>query len=275
MKILLIGARGFVGSAVAKKLTNHQVHTLDNHPGPKNHLQADILDTKRLIECFSGFDAVINFVGLSPLFQPKISYHTIHVQGAKSICEAANKTNLSYLAHISALGASTKADTKYLQTKAHAEKQLQNFNNKLLIIRPSLIFDEQSQLIQLLATASLTRLFADVSARMQPVYREDLASWITNAISKQHTGVYELAGPEVLTLSEVARIIYAKNNRRLFMLPSWTAHLLASVLAKLPKTRITADQVRSLDSNNILSSSSSATQVVFDTSLRKWAQQGV
>jgi NADH dehydrogenase len=270
MKILLIGGRGFFATAVADQLRAHDVYTLDRDVGGNNHFQADILDEQRLVECFTGMDVIVNFVGLSPLYTPAVSYEKIHVQGVASIVQAANQVHIPFLAHVSALGASTDASTEYLRTKARGEQSIHTFDGASLIIRPSVLFDTNSEFLMTLAKFSWTRMFPKVTAHMQPVYRLDIARWFAHAFTHNMQGTYELAGPDIMNLTDIAELVYTLQGHSMLRLPSWTAHLSATVFAKLPSTRISADQVRSLDFDNVLEPDSDAFQIISPTSMFDW-----
>lgn len=273
MKVALIGGRGFFGSAVANQLREQgvQVRTIDRSEGPENHVQASILDTRALTKAVSGCDAVVNFVGLTPVRQPRtVSYEQIHIDGAASAALACEQAGVSLLVHISALGASMQATTKYLRTKAAGESAIEVFSGSRLVVRPSILVDVDNELIQMLRKASVTRLFVRTTGMLQPVYRQDAAHLIADAILSQRTGVVELGGPDVCTLSDLARLVYSTMDRKCFLLPLWLARLGATTLAILPRTGIGFDQVRSLSLHNALVPNKEVDQVVLDTSVRDW-----
>ncbi|HET9273407.1 MAG TPA: complex I NDUFA9 subunit family protein, partial [Methyloceanibacter sp.] len=66
---------------------------------------------------------------------------------------------------------------------------------------------------------------------------------------------YELGGPEVLTLKEVMQRVldYTMRTRWLVPLPFWLAKLQAAFLQLLPKPLLTIDQVRLLQTDNVVS----------------------
>lgn len=272
MKIVLVGGRGFLGSAVAKNLFKHEVVTVDRSPGDSTHQQADILDTKRLTSIFAGAQAVVNFVGLSPLKQPSVSYQKIHVDGTKSVCEAAKKAGVKQVVYISALGVSNP-QTIYLRTKLSAEQLLKKYEFSSLIIRPSVLFDTNSEFVEMIQKFSWTRMFPNIQTHVQPVYRQELAEWIAKALVDKTSGTYEFGGPQVLSIVDIAQLLYSHKGHSMLRLPSWTARLGANLLAKLPSTHITTDQVRSLDLNNVLKDSSDAQQRILSTSLFDWVVQ--
>ncbi|MFT4250373.1 MAG: NAD-dependent epimerase/dehydratase family protein [Candidatus Woesearchaeota archaeon] len=274
MRVLVLGGRGFLGEALVNKLQEtHEVHTLDTSLGGEKHIQASVLDKQALRQAFSGFSCVVHLVSLSPLREPKIPYTTIHVQATKNVVSAAKEANVSYVVYVSALGASTNAPTSFLRSKARAEQVILQ-HQQTLIIRPSLIVDEQNELIRALKKLSLTRLFVNLPSRVQPVVREELAEFVSKQLTKKTIGVVEVAGSEILSLGAIGKITYSSLGRGCVLLPSWTARLSARILSKLPGSRIGADQVRSLDIHNTLQEPSRGVrQVVLPTSFSSWANK--
>jgi len=68
-------------------------------------------------------------------------------------------------------------------------------------------------------------------------------------------GAYELGGPEILTLKEVMQrvLTYTMRKRLLVPEPFWLAKLQGAFLQVLPKPPLTIDQVRLLQTDNVVS----------------------
>ena len=69
------------------------------------------------------------------------------------------------------------------------------------------------------------------------------------------TALYELGGPEIVTLKEVmARVLdYTMRKRLLVPIPFWLAKLQGALLQLLPSPPLTLDQVRLLETDNVVS----------------------
>jgi NADH dehydrogenase len=99
--------------------------------------------------------------------------------------------------------------------------------------------------------------------KLQPVYVGDVATAIADAVdggAKQGT-VYELGGPEVLTMREIMATILSiiERRRMLVSLPFGLAKLQALFLQFAPGAlRLTPDQVELLRSDNIVSDAAKA-----------------
>lgn len=108
MKIALIGATGFIGSAILKEALarSHHVTALVAHPeklSPASNLQAaasDVQDLASLTQQLSGFDAVIS------AFSGHANSDTLgyYVAGIKNIIQAANETKAPRLLVVGGAG---------------------------------------------------------------------------------------------------------------------------------------------------------------------------
>jgi putative NADH-flavin reductase len=110
MKIAVIGATGFVGSALLKELTDrgHEVTAIARHPekltvrGPLVHpVAADILDVQQVAGLLKGNDAVVS--AYNPGWDdPKIYEH--YMAGARAIQEAVRVSGVKRLIVIGGAG---------------------------------------------------------------------------------------------------------------------------------------------------------------------------
>ncbi|HET6256745.1 MAG TPA: NAD(P)H-binding protein [Puia sp.] len=110
MKIALIGATGFVGTALLKELTDrgHEVTAIARHPeklvvkGALVHpVAADILNVEQVARVLKGQDAVVS--AYNPGWDDlKIYEH--YITGARAIAEAARKSGVKRLIVIGGAG---------------------------------------------------------------------------------------------------------------------------------------------------------------------------
>lgn len=95
MRILVTGAAGLVGSAVAASLRHaHEAVGLDMRPGPQVDLVADIRDTRRL----GGFDAIVHVAALHAPHVgviPDAEFRSVNVDGTARLLDAALAAGVS------------------------------------------------------------------------------------------------------------------------------------------------------------------------------------
>jgi NADH dehydrogenase len=101
------------------------------------------------------------------------------------------------------------------------------------------------------------------ATRLQPVYVGDVATAVADAVDgKTKAGaVYELGGPEVLSMRQIMELILSITERRrmLVSLPFGLAKLQALFLQFAPAAfKLTPDQVELLRSDNVVSDAAKA-----------------
>ena len=130
-----------------------------------------------------------------------------------------------------------------------------------MILRPSLIFGAEDQFFNLFAglaqVAPALPLIGGGHTRFQPVFVGDVAEAVARALegAARPGTIYELGGPDIRTLRELLEMMLHEIGRSplLVPLPFALARLKASFLQLLPNPLLTVDQVRLLETDNIVS----------------------
>ena len=264
MKVYVTGGTGFVGSHLAHKLiwAGHDV-TLGGLSTegvidlPEDAEVEEIDVTKPETLDFSGHDAVIHLVGLSPLFEPKVPYHNIHVEGTENVMEACEEAGIDRYIHMSALGANPKGDTEYLRTKGEAQTLVKNSDLDWTVFSPSVIFGEGGQFIDFtesLLTPFVTAL-PGANPKFQPLYVEDIGDLFVETVEdeKHIHQTYDLGGPEVRSMKDIAKLIERSKGRDLTILPVPMPFVeIGMKVSEQMGLKFGMDQYRSLKKNNIV-----------------------
>jgi NADH dehydrogenase len=177
------------------------------------------------------------------------------------VAEAARAAGAKALVHISAIGASPDAPSVYARTKAAGETAVKDLYPGAVIFRPSIVFGPEDDFFNRFAKlARITPalpLIGGGKTRFQPVFAGDVAKAVIAGLTgnANASAPYELGGPEVLTLKEVMERVLAYSMRKRLLVPEpfWLAKLQAAFLQWLPKPPLTIDQVRLLQSDNVVS----------------------
>jgi len=130
-----------------------------------------------------------------------------------------------------------------------------------VILRPSIVFGPEDDFFNRFAAlariAPVLPLIGRGNTRFQPVFVGDAAKAVVAALSGEaKPGTpYELGGPEVLTMRQVMErvLTYTMRKRPLVTVPFWLAKLKGAFLQLLPKPLLTVDQVRLLETDNVVS----------------------
>lgn len=206
MKHLVIG-KGFIGSAIGETLEG-EVKYLDRTTG---EYQQDVTEEFSIEE---EFDTVYHTVGLAPGFATQEQYEKVHVEGTRNILDAVNAEKIIY---ISALN--PELDHPFFQTKKEAEELVRESEMKHTILRPSTVIGKGNKLLDLMRKGSITRVFPEVKAEMQPILLEDLVDAAEKVSSGRDNETLNMAGPEKMTVSEMAEKLYRQEGRNCTVIP--------------------------------------------------------
>jgi uncharacterized protein YbjT (DUF2867 family) len=254
--LLILGGTGFVGRAVCELLVERngggsgQIIVPSRAPASAKHLQllptlrlaeADVHDEAQLTALVRGCDAVVNLVAI--LHGSAADFERAHVELPRKLARACAATGVRRVVHVSALGVSASAPSRYLRSKAAGEAVLAGAGLALTVLRPSVIFGAHDRFLNLFAT--LQSVFpvlplAGADARFQPVWVQDVAAAIVRCLDDASTiaKTYECAGPQVYTLQELVRATgrWSGHVRPVIALPDALARVQALAMECLPGT---------------------------------------
>ncbi len=279
MRILVVGGTGFIGQHLCRELHDrgHDVTALSRSPDEADFpdgietAMGDVTAYDSIESAFEGQDVVVNLVALSPLFRPSggnEAHYRVHRDGTENVIRAAEDHDVGRLVQLSALGADPDGETAYIRSKGEAEELVRESDIEWVIIRPSVVFGEGEEFVpytKKLAPPYLTPLPGGGETRFQPIWIGDFVGILADAAERTdgtHAGnVYEIGGPDVLTLAEVASLAHGADGRPVRVAPIPMAlagvglrsldFVPASVLDAIPGVpRMGSDQYRSLRFDN-------------------------
>lgn len=268
--ICVLGGTGFVGRALAAKLTRagyavriptrnrQRARRLLVLPGLEL-IQADIHDAAQLTELVRGSSAVVNLVGiLNERGHDGSGFQHAHVELAEKLVEACRTTGVNRLLQMSALKANAeRGPSHYLRSKGQAEQAIASRAGHTInytFFRPSVIFGPEDSFCNRFARIlrfSPVLALAQLNARFAPVYVDDVAEAFARALndSASFGRTYELCGPDVYTLEQILRYLCRELGirRAIFKLPPMLGRFQAWVGEYLlPGKPFSRDNYRSL-----------------------------
>ena len=269
MRIVLVGASGFLGEYFLRALTADKHHcivltraavrhgTVGMLPGVEL-VQTDVYDISALAAEFSGADAVVSMAGiLNESGRSGKGFQKAHVELVDGIIKACQQAGVSRLLHVSALNAG-KGSSYYLKTKGEAETLLRNADGlNTTIFQPSVIFGRGDDFFN--RFAGMLRLMplmplACPKARLQPVFAGDVAAVMAASLEDPMTWgkSYELAGPQSFTLKELVTWTAQRLGlrRRIIGLPGPLSAGMATVMDFVPGKPFSRDNYKSLKTDN-------------------------
>lgn len=281
--VTVFGGSGFVGRHVVRALVKrgYRVRVAVRRPdlagflqpigtvGQIHAVQANLRYPASVAAAVKGADAVINLVGILQE-QGRQSFSAVQANGARAVAQACAAAGIARLVHVSALGADAESGSAYARTKAEGEAAAFAAVPGAVVLRPSVMFGPEDTSFN--RFASMARmlpalpLVGDGATRFQPVFVGDVAEAAARAVDGTVSGgrVYELGGPEVLSLRQILEEVCRVTGRKrlLVPLPFPLARIMGSVmqvadaltLGLIPDELVlTRDQVTLLESDNVVS----------------------
>lgn len=213
MRVLLTGASGFIGRAVADALRRrgHTVVEVLRHPPPGagDVVQADFAQVPRRDwwqRELAGIDAVVNTVGIIRE-QPGQSFQALHADAPVEVFHACAAAGIGAVVQVSALGADASAASRYHLSKKVADDALRALPLRGAIVQPSLVYGPggtSAALFGKMAVAPLLPLPAGGRMQVQPVHVDEVVAAIVALLETppDRVATLVLAGPRPLALRD-------------------------------------------------------------------------
>ncbi|WP_134726400.1 complex I NDUFA9 subunit family protein [Paracoccus luteus] len=271
--VTIYGGSGFLGRQIARLMARDgwRVRVACRRPnlagvvrtygsvGQVEPVPCNVRDDLSVTAALMDADAVINCVGIMVRQGPN-SFDAVHDEAAGRIARIAAQRGVGRFVHVSAIGADPDSDSRYAASKGRGEAAVLAHRPDAVILRPSVMFGPDDKFFNRIGSLSRlgpVMLVPGASAEMQPVYVEDVACAALKAASGQaEPGVYELGGPDVMTMRQIARLVADTTGRRraIIGMPNWMAGILGGMFDAAQWTTgglvtnrvITRDQARLL-----------------------------
>lgn len=277
--VTIYGGSGFVGRYIARRMAKEgwRVRVAARRPnealfvksygsvGQVEPVFCNIRDDASVRAVMQGADAVVNCVGTFDR-GGKNNFDAVQNQGAARIARIAAEEGIGALVHLSAIGADPAGASLYAQSKGAGEAAVLAAFPGAMILRPSVIFGSEDGFFNRFAAMSRmgpVLLLVGGKTRFQPVHVDDVAQAAVKGVTGQATGVYELGGPDVETLSGlVAKMLLVIQRRRLVLnLPFFVGRIVGGLAdfgsaltgGLIRNAILTRDQVVSLRSDSVVS----------------------
>lgn len=253
--VTVFGGSGYIGNYVAQSLLSRgaRLRIASRHPershslkplanlGQLQFARCDILNEESVAAAMQGADYVVNLVGAF-----EVDLEKLMGEAPGRMAKLAKANGVSGFVHVSEIGPDTSSSAAYARGKALGEEKVLEAFPQATILRPSIVFGKDDNFLnmfgQMIELAPVLPVFGP-DAKLQLVYADDVAEAVAVALEDpgKHGGhIYELGGPEQLTMMEINERIAAAQGRtrRLIAMPDG----LSALFAALPLTPMSKDQ---------------------------------
>lgn len=200
-------------------------------PGQVVPFACDYGDDAALRAAVKGCQAVVNCIGI--LFERgrRAKFDTLQADLPGRIAAACAVGNVERFVHLSALGVD-RAGSKYAASKRKGEEAVFTFFPAATILRPSVVFGPGDGFFAMFARLAIVApalpLIGGGKTKLQPVYVGDVADAVIRAVTLPPSVngpqgmIYELGGPEIITLREAFdRVLKQIGRKRRYVNLSW------------------------------------------------------
>jgi NADH dehydrogenase len=220
MNVLVLGGNGFIGRNIVAQLNKQGAHVLI---GTRKVLASNnrmirmqnMLTMQDWLPLLRGVDTVVNAVGILRERRGE-SYEKIHTLAPAALAQACVKLGVK-LIHISAIGLSLTAKSRFIQSKYLGEQAIINSGADAIIVRPSLLDGEGgygAKWFRLVASWPL-QLVMRSEGLIAPLQVIDLGEAVANICmnpNEQFPKLIELGGNETFSIPQYLNWLRASKN---------------------------------------------------------------
>jgi nucleoside-diphosphate-sugar epimerase len=236
--VTITGAFSYTGKYATQLLLDRGYHirTLTGHPDRPNPFGTalDVLPynfdcPEQLAQSLLGSSTLINTYWVR--FPHGDATFEKAVRNTQTLIDAAKNAGVRRIVHVSIANPSADSPLGYYRGKAELEKAVIDSGLSYTILRPTVIFGREDILINNIAwfirRFPLFGIPGDGTYRVRPLYVEDMAQLMVDAVGDQPNAVIDAVGPETYTFEELVRLIArsVKRSVRLIHMPAPLAYL--------------------------------------------------
>lgn len=230
--VVITGAFSYTGKYATCLLLGrgYKIRTLTYHPQRENPFGEKVQpfpynfdQPDQLAQSLRGASTLINTYWVR-FPRGEATFETA-VQNTRALITAAKDAGVRHVVHVSIANPSLDSPLGYYKGKAQLEQAVMESGLSYAILRPTVIFGLEDILINNIAwfvrRFSVFAIPGDGRYSIRPIYVEDMARLIADAVDQPGNTVLDAVGPEIFTFAELVRLIAGRLGRsvRLVHLP--------------------------------------------------------
>jgi len=285
--VVITGAFSYTGKYTTRLLLGrgYEVRTLTNHPPTQNPERPNPFGDRvkvfpynfdrpdELRRSLEGASTLINTYWVR--FPRGESTFETAVRNIRTLIEAAKNAGIKRIVHVSIANPSLESPLGYYKGKALVEQTIIGSGLSYALLRPTVIFGAEDILINNIAWfvrhLPVFGIPGDGRYAIRPIYVEDMAQLLADAVDQQGNSVIDAIGPETFSFEELVGLIAARVGRsvRLIHLPTALAYVSTLVAGwVVGDVVLTWEEYKGLMSNLLAPEGPSAGQ----TRLSRWLE---
>lgn len=224
--LVITGAFSYTGKYATRVLLDrgYRIRTLTYHPERENPFGDKVQvfpysfdRPERLTETLRGASTLINTYWVR--FPRGKATFEMAVQNTRTLIRAAKDAGIQRIVHVSIANPSLDSPLVYYKGKAQLEQAIAESGLIYTILRPTVIFGLEDILINNIAW--FVRHFpvfaipGDGRYHIRPIFVEDMARLIVDAVEREGNSVLDAVGPETYAFEELVRLIADQLGRRI------------------------------------------------------------
>jgi len=259
--VAVAGGTGFVGGAIARKLAGrgYAAVALTHRAAPPDpaieYRRADVTRPGTLDGVLSGVDTLVIALAFrnSPIEAPRRgqTFERVDMGGTIALVAEARRAGVRRLVYISGAGAAPDAKRHWFRAKWRAEEAIRASGIDYTIFRPSWVYGpgdhSLNRFVRMARWLPFIPQIGNGKQLLAPVFVDDLAALVADSLDTPaaRNGVFEVGGPETLTMDSIIREALLISNRRrpIIHAPAPLMKLMVWPLQILPSPPMTPDAI--------------------------------
>ncbi len=216
--VAITGAFSYTGKYTTRLLLDrgYRVRTLTYHPDRQNPFgdQVEVYpyrfeDPAALTQTLSGASTLINTYWVR--FPRGDSTFETAVENTRTLINAAKSAGVRRIVHVSIANPSAESRLGYYRGKAKLEQAVMESGLSYTILRPTVIFGTEDILVNNIAwfirRFPIFGIPGDGRYHVRPIYVEDMARLVAEAVGQSDNSVVDAVGPETFTFEGLVKLI--------------------------------------------------------------------
>ncbi|MBI4825741.1 MAG: NAD-dependent epimerase/dehydratase family protein [Nitrospirae bacterium] len=204
-------------------------------------IKGDIFVPELYKEYLPSIDTVVHFAAVTGKAMPE-EYFRTNLAATEALLKECVRCGVKNFLFVSSIAVKFPDISRYYyaQSKLKAEELVRKSGLNYSIVRPAIVIGKGSSILESfvkVAKMPLSLIFGNGKTKIQPIYTDDLSECFQHIINEDifNNEIYELGGPEILTIDEFVTKIAGSYLGRAPKLIHFPLGLLVPVLSVLEK----------------------------------------